>query len=62
MPSSSLDIIILHACLTLCILNTDVLTDTLANSEDPDDTLKASFHQGLHWLPRLEQSSGKEIN
>ena len=27
----------LHACLTLCILNTDILTDTLANSEDPDD-------------------------
>ena len=32
---------------------------TLANSEDPDEIRRnASFHQGLHFLLRLIQSSG----
>ena len=35
---------------------------TLANSEDPDEMQhNATFHQGLHYLLRLNQSSGTEI-
>ena len=35
---------------------------TLANSEDPDEMQhNAAFHQGLHCLLRLKQSSGAEI-
>ena len=35
---------------------------TLANSEGPDEMLhNASFHQGLHFLLRLKQSSEKDI-
>ena len=31
---------------------------TLANNEDPDEMqLNAAFHLGLHYLPRLKQSS-----
>ena len=38
------------------------LTSTLANREDPDEMLhNAAFHQGLHCLLRLKQSSMKEI-
>ena len=34
----------------------------LANSEDPDEMQHAAaFHQGLHHLLRLKQSSGTEI-
>ena len=37
--------------------------DTLANSEDPDEMQQnAAFHQGLHCLLRLKQSSGTEIH
>ena len=33
------------------------------NSEDPDEMqLDAAFHQGLHCLLRLQQSSGKETH
>ena len=36
---------------------------TLANSEDPDEMQhNAAFHQGLHCLLRLKQSSGSEIH
>ena len=34
----------------------------LANSEDPDEMQhNAAFHQGLHCLLRLKQSSGSEV-
>ena len=34
-----------------------------ANSEDPDEMPpNAAFHQGLHYLLRLKQSSGTEIH
>ena len=34
---------------------------TLANSKDPDEMQhSAAFHQGLHCLLRLKQSSGTE--
>ena len=48
--------------LTLCILETPkgVL---LASSEDPDEMPhNKAFHQGLHCLLRLKQSSGTEIH
>ena len=36
---------------------------TLANSENPDEMPQyAAFHQGLHCLLRLKQSSGIEIH
>ena len=36
---------------------------TLANSEDPDEMQHyAAFHQGLHCLLRLKQSSGTKIH
>ena len=36
---------------------------TLANSEDPDEMhYYAAFHQGLHCLLRLKQSSWTEIH
>ena len=36
---------------------------TLANSEDPDEMQpNAAFHQGLHCLVRLRQSSEAEIH
>ena len=36
---------------------------TLANSEDSDEMpQKVSFHQGLHCLQRLKQSSWTEVN
>ena len=36
---------------------------TLVNSEDPDEMQhNAAFHQGLHCLLRLKQSSGTEIH
>ena len=36
---------------------------TLANSEDPDEMQhNAAFHQGLHCLLRLIQSSGAEVH
>ena len=39
------------------------LTCTLANSEDPDEMQHtAAFHQGLHCLLRLKQSSRAEIH
>ena len=35
---------------------------TMAISEDPDEMQhNAAFHQGLHCLPRLNQSPEKEI-
>ena len=35
----------------------------LANSEDPDEMQHhAAFHQGLHCLLRLKQSSGTDIH
>ena len=35
----------------------------MANSEDPDEMQhNAAFHQGLHCLQRLKQSSGTEIH
>ena len=35
----------------------------MANSEDPDEiSHKMAFHQGLHCLLRLKQSSGTEIS
>ena len=35
---------------------------TLANSEDPDETLhNATFHQGLHFLLRQKLSAEREI-
>ena len=35
---------------------------TLANSEDPDEMQhNAAFHQGLRYLPGLEQPLGTEI-
>ena len=35
---------------------------TLENSEDPDEMPQiVAFHQGLHCLPRQNQSSEKEI-
>ena len=35
---------------------------TLGNSEDPDEMPHyATFHQGLHYLLRLKQSSEEEI-
>ena len=38
-------------------------TCTLANREDPDEMQqKAAFHQDLHCLLRLKQSSGTEIH
>ena len=37
--------------------------DILENSVDPDEMkLIAAFHQGLHCLLRLKQSSGSEIH
>ena len=45
-------------CLTLSILET-----SLANSEDPDEMQhNAAFHQGLHCLLRLKQSSETDIH
>ena len=36
---------------------------SLANSEDPDEMQhNAAFHQGLHCLLRLKQSSGRKIH
>ena len=36
---------------------------TLANSDDPDEMQhNAAFHQSLHYLLRLKQSSGTEIH
>ena len=47
--------------LILCTGNP--LTGTLSNSEDPDEIQhNAAFHQGLHRLLRLKQSSGTEIH
>ena len=38
------------------------LAGTLSNSEDPDEMqLTAAFHQGIHCLLRLKQSSETEI-
>ena len=35
----------------------------LANSEDPDEMQhNAAFHQGLHCLLKLKQTSGTEIH
>ena len=40
------------------------LLGTLANSEDPDkmQQLNAAFHQGLHYLLKLQQRSGTGIH
>ena len=39
------------------------LTSTFINSEDPDEMqYNAAFHQGLHCLLRLKQSSENEIH
>ena len=47
--------------LTLYILETPLEMGTFANSEDPDQMQhNAAFHQGLHCLLRLKQSSGTE--
>ena len=36
------------------------MAGSLASSEDPDEMLhKAVFHQGLHYVLRYKQSSGK---
>ena len=52
----------LHHC-PYFIKNVDPLnTAILANSEDPDEMQHyAAFHQGLHCLLRLKQSSVTEI-
>ena len=34
----------------------------LANSKNPDEIHTSAFHQGLHCLLRLDQTSGTEIN
>ena len=62
MPLSSLDI---FACMFNPFFNPlhsgYRCSGTLANSEDPDDTLKVAFHPRLLWLLRYKQSLGKEI-
>ena len=41
----------------------NLLRGTLANSKDPDEMQhNAAFHQGLHCLLRLKQTSGTEIH
>ena len=41
----------------------NLLTGTLAKSEDPDEMQqKAAFHQGMHCLLRLKQHLGTEIH
>ena len=48
--------------LNLCILETPKQALYLANSEDPDEMQhNAAFHQCLHCLLILNQSSGTEI-
>ena len=48
--------------LILCMLETPERV-LLASSEDPDEMPHdAAFHQGLHCLLRLKQSSGAEIH
>ena len=55
-----LDNIIRGYTLTLCILEP---LKGYFDSEDPDEMQhNAAFHQGLHCLLRLKQSSGREVH
>ena len=45
----------LSTALTLCIMETP-------KRVDPDEMQHAAFHQGLHFLLKLKQSSGTEIH
>ena len=49
--------------LTHLLYTGDLLTGNLANSVDQDEMQhNAAFHQGLHYLLRLKQSSGTDIH